>query len=355
MSRKRHVNPMAISVPSAGARAMVPVAKRPMPAPGHDQSVSIVITTYNRPGTLLKAVNSVLRQHYPADKIEVVVVNDGGEDVGERLAGLKDARVRYFTKPNGGLASARNFGIDHAGGELIGFLDDDDWLLPDHVRVLELAIREEPCAIAYGNAEHVHQRRRGSELMEVGRERRYNQDWNDKMILLQNFIPVLCLLARREVFDGCRFDESFPVLEDWDWLIRVSRVYRLVHVARVTAIITEREDGSTMSSAGDAPFLVQPRRIFATYNREAAADPNLQQAREQRLLGYQTSIAAKAQQHFILSQIVASADPCGLARAMKPALTGLFTQVASGMQQQAMAAGDRESAELIGEILQAAA
>ncbi len=353
MSRKKHVNPALIAYSGNGHRAPMPVAKRPMPAPGVDPLCSIIITTYNRPHLLRKAIRSVLDQHYP--NMECLVVNDGGEDVAGIVAALGSERVRYVAKPNGGLASARNFGLEHARGELIGFLDDDDWLLADHVRVLELAIREEPCAIAYTDAEFLHQRRRGSEFVEVGRERRYSQDWNDKMILLQNFVPVLCLLSRREVFEGCRYDESFPVMEDWDWLIRASRVYRLAHVARTTCVVTEREDGSSMSSASDMPFLVATRRIFSTYNREAAADPALQQAREQRLAGYQAGIAAKAQQQFILAQIVNSPDPLGLARALGPALTGLFSQVAGGMAQQALAAGDKASAEMIGQVLNAAA
>ena len=68
---------------------------------------------------------------------EVIAVNDGSTDTSAEILAeyeKKDARVRVFTKENGGLADARNLGIEHARGEYLAFLDSDDAFSPDFVR-----------------------------------------------------------------------------------------------------------------------------------------------------------------------------------------------------------------------------
>lgn len=328
------------------------IAKRPQPEPGEDPLVSIVVATYNRPQMVGRAVRSVLDQYYR--HVECVVVNDGGEDIAGQMAALGDQRLHYFNKPNGGLASARNYGLDRAEGELIGFLDDDDWLLPEHVRTLELAIREEPCAIAYSNAEYHVQRRRGSEYVTLRTEKRYDQDFDPLMILVQNVTPANTLLSCREVFDGCRFDESYPVLEDWEWLIRASRVYRPVHVRAITAAVTDRGSGSSMMNGPLTPFLVQTRRIYANYNREAANNPQLEALRQQRLAGMVGTVKATALYTHLIGEIAASENPVAMTEMFKPMLMSPFWEVAEQMREQALAAGDPASAEVIAQILKVA-
>ena len=102
--------------------------------------VSIIIPTYNCRRWLGDTIDSALAQTYP--NCEVLVVDDGSTDgTGDWLAKQYGERIRYFWKENGGLSSARNFGLHHARGEYIQFLDADDLLLPNktdtHVTYLE--------------------------------------------------------------------------------------------------------------------------------------------------------------------------------------------------------------------------
>src|SRR5690349_10342119 len=89
--------------------------------------VSVVVPTHNRARTLGRTIESVLAQTYPS--VELVIVDDGSsDDTGEVIARGwgADARVRYLKKPNGGPASARNFGFRAARGEYVALLDSDD-------------------------------------------------------------------------------------------------------------------------------------------------------------------------------------------------------------------------------------
>ena len=97
--------------------------------------VSVVIAAYNREQYLEKAVVSVLEQSF--SDLECIIVDDGSTDQTRELSQSlmnRDKRVRYLYKENGGVSSARNFGIEHATGEWIQLLDGDDWLESDKIR-----------------------------------------------------------------------------------------------------------------------------------------------------------------------------------------------------------------------------
>ncbi len=92
--------------------------------------VAVIITTYNRAGTVVRAVQSALDHTAPLD-VEVVVVDDGSTDgTAQVLAGVADPRVTVVVQPNAGQTAARNAGLARATADWVAFLDDDDELLP---------------------------------------------------------------------------------------------------------------------------------------------------------------------------------------------------------------------------------
>jgi glycosyltransferase involved in cell wall biosynthesis len=96
--------------------------------------VSVVIDTYNFGRFIEEAVDSVLAQGFPRQQMEILVVDDGStDDTVERVAKY-GGRIQYFRKENGGQASAFNFGLARAQGEIVAFLDADDTWLPDKLR-----------------------------------------------------------------------------------------------------------------------------------------------------------------------------------------------------------------------------
>ncbi|UTP40977.1 glycosyltransferase [Phenylobacterium sp. LH3H17] len=102
--------------------------------------VSVVLPTYNRARTLVRAVNSVLHQSY--SRIELIIVDDASTDDTETLvATIADPRVRYVRlAKNGGASRARNEGMRIAKGDYIAFQDsDDEWLADKLERTLGAA------------------------------------------------------------------------------------------------------------------------------------------------------------------------------------------------------------------------
>jgi hypothetical protein len=89
--------------------------------------LSVLIDTYNHQGFIEKALRSVLEQDFPQEQFEIIVVDDGSTDRTPEIVRRFEPRVRLIRKQNGGQASAFNTGIPACGGEVIAFLDGDDW------------------------------------------------------------------------------------------------------------------------------------------------------------------------------------------------------------------------------------
>jgi hypothetical protein len=101
-----------------------------MPSP----FASVLIDTYNHERFIEQAIVSVLEQDVPSAEMEVIVVDDGSTDSTPAIVGKFVPRVRYLRKENGGQASAFNAGIPEARGEILAFLDGDDWWAPGKLR-----------------------------------------------------------------------------------------------------------------------------------------------------------------------------------------------------------------------------
>ena len=99
-----------------------------------EPEVSVVIGTYNYGHFIEQAIESVLAQDFSADRMEVLVIDDGStDDTAERVKKY-GSRIQYFWKANGGQASAFNFGFARARGEIISLLDADDYWFRDRLR-----------------------------------------------------------------------------------------------------------------------------------------------------------------------------------------------------------------------------
>jgi glycosyltransferase involved in cell wall biosynthesis len=92
--------------------------------------ISVLVDTYNHERFIEQAITSVLKQDVAEAEREIVVVDDGSTDRTPDILRKFEPRVRLLRKPNGGQASAFNTGIPECRGEIIAFLDGDDWWAP---------------------------------------------------------------------------------------------------------------------------------------------------------------------------------------------------------------------------------
>lgn len=96
----------------------------------NEPKVSIIVPVYNVEKYLPKCIESILAQTFT--DFELLLIDDGSPDSSGKICdkyAAEDSRIRVFHKPNGGVSSARNFGIDNAKGEWIMFVDADDTIL----------------------------------------------------------------------------------------------------------------------------------------------------------------------------------------------------------------------------------
>jgi glycosyltransferase involved in cell wall biosynthesis/glutathione synthase/RimK-type ligase-like ATP-grasp enzyme len=246
--------------------------------------VSVILPTFNRPDMLGTAISSILSQ--TMQSFEIIVVNDAGADVAPVLEMFSDKgkilHIRHET--NRGLAAARNTGIRAARGKYIAYLDDDDIYYPNHLETLVNFLESNDCRVAYTDAVRAVQQNTGDGYQTVEKNVLYSRDFDYDAILVDNFIPVLCVIHEKECLSlSGMFDESLPRHEDWDLWIRMSRHDRFAHLPTVTCEYTYRPDGSGMTSSTLPLFLKTYKAVYRKYENLVAEKPCVQASRQKSL------------------------------------------------------------------------
>ncbi|RJR15175.1 MAG: glycosyltransferase [Nitrospiraceae bacterium] len=238
--------------------------------------VSVIIPTCNRPETLIRAIDSVLKQTFR--DFEIIVVNDAGADVENIVTGLnRDKRMTYVRHAkNRGLAAARNTGIKLSRGKYVAYLDDDDMYYPEHLETLVSYLDNSDCKVAYTDAYRAVQVMENGKYVTKKKDLPYSYDFDCDQILVTNFIPVLCFMHEKSCLERTGlFDESLPVFEDWDLWIRMSRSFQVHHIKKTTAEFAWRNDGSSMTSSRQAEFVNTGQMIFSRYRKFTEGKPHI--------------------------------------------------------------------------------
>jgi len=131
--------------------------------------VSVLIDTYNHERFIEEAIASVLAQDFPASDREILVVDDGSTDRTPEILRKFEPQIRVLRKSNGGQASAFNHGIPECRGEIVAFLDGDDWWAPNKLSAVVAAFAANPDVGIVGHG-IVNVYRNGSEETNTLRE-----------------------------------------------------------------------------------------------------------------------------------------------------------------------------------------
>lgn len=186
--------------------------------------VSIVIPVYNAAPYLDECLRSALGQTYP--NTEVIAVDDGSTDSSPEILGGYADRIRVYTKPNGGTATALNLGYRKMAGDWFKWLSADDLLKPHAVSTLAGAARSlgwPDDHIFYARHDFINERgKRAGRLACI--EPNYNRksDFERNAILLRRFYGNgITSMFHRAVFERCGpFDEGLGYSEDYEFWLR---------------------------------------------------------------------------------------------------------------------------------------
>jgi len=191
--------------------------------------VSVIIPTYNRSGSVVRAVQSVLDQSFK--DLEIIVVDDGSTDDTEGRLVPCGASIKYMRQPtNRGVSAARNKGIENSSGTWIAFLDSDDYWLKEKLHVQMEFLSQAPDAVACQTEEIWI--RRGRRVNPKKIHKKASGEIFQRSLRLCLVSPSSVIL-KRSVFDEVGlFDETLEAAEDYDLWLRISCRYPVYLIDR---------------------------------------------------------------------------------------------------------------------------
>lgn len=214
--------------------------------------VSIIVPVYNAEKYLNRCIDSILSQ--TMTDFELLLIDDGSKDESGCICdeyAEEDARVKVIHKPNGGVSSARNLGIDRAKGKYIIFIDSDDyWLLPDCLESLTLMMDKFGCDCVRGEYLGV------DEIGNVVVGPKVKRELEGRLLtpyellrygLAGEFFGVLFVFKRSTIGD-LRYDEQQSFLEDMDFISRfMTKALTCVYTSECFYAYLKRNDSVSNS------------------------------------------------------------------------------------------------------------
>lgn len=221
---------------------------------GFYPKVSIIIPVYNGANYLREAIDSALTQTY--GNIEVIVVNDGSRDNGEtaRIARSYGNLIRYFEKPNGGVATALNLGIEKMTGEYFSWLSHDDMYTPNKIEeeVRCLAVQSDPITIIAEGYQVVNAK--GEYLYTVNIHSLYAAERlkNPMFLVMRGGVNGCALLIHKSHFERVGlFDPSLPTTQDYDLWFRMFRGQNVYYMESSNVLSRSHEEQGSKALLSD--------------------------------------------------------------------------------------------------------
>lgn len=232
--------------------------------------IRVVTPSLNQGRFLAGAIRSVLDQGYP--NLEYVVRDGGSDD--ESVAVLRacgDGLTAWVSEPDGGQAAAINAGFTQCRGEIMGWLNADDRLLPGSLLRVGRFFRENPdIDVVYG-----HRLVLDADGLVVGH-------WqlpphSRRAYLWRDYVPQETMFWRSSIWEraGGRIDESFDFAIDWDLLLRFdqagARFWRMPHYLGAFTTHQDQKSLAQRASVGVPEFRRLQRRVAPTPGRRFRA------------------------------------------------------------------------------------
>ena len=231
--------------------------------------VSIVIPVYNTKAEFIKeCIESIVDIKYPH---EIIVVDDGSyeKDTLEFLEEIKEYKnTRLLKKVNGGLSSARNFGIKNATGKYILPLDSDDLLISKNLELaLDKLLSNENIDIVYGDFQNFGDKNTYNKSGEFSRM---------KIAISGNYVSAV-ILYKKEVWDSLGgYDITFNSIEDWDFSSRAAVFgYNFTYLAVPLFKYRRIFNGKSLSQNDLSSYIENKKRVVNNVPREFFSKKNI--------------------------------------------------------------------------------
>lgn len=238
---------------------------------------SVVIPTYNRAKHLTTSLNAILKQEF--SDFEVLIIDDGSVDetraVVAKIAG-ENSRIKYFYKENEERSIARNYGIMKAIGKYVGFLDSDDLVYPNHLKVAyDLLNRNNFPEVGHLGFKVIDES--GNTILS---RNAFNNSFKEELIH-QNILHGNAIFIRKDIASEIHFIPSrFANLgEDWYLWLRLAARYVFYFDNTVTSAVVQHNDRSLMNINPDkliastetlVTYLQKDEQFLREYKRKAA-------------------------------------------------------------------------------------
>jgi glycosyltransferase involved in cell wall biosynthesis len=216
-----------------------------MPSP----SISVIVTTCDRPALLGDALRSVAAQSLAP--FEVRLADDGEVPATDSLPDLALLELTVLHVRCGNAGLARNAAVAGARGDILAFLDDDDLWRPDHLAGLARAFEDPDTLFAWRDCEVIRERIGEGGEREILASAVIARDWDGGLMRTNDYLPPSAWGVRRSLFDELGgFDETFPFSEDWDFVLRAAARAIPRREPGVSVEVRLRESGNASADFG---------------------------------------------------------------------------------------------------------
>lgn len=213
---------------------------------------SVVIPLYNKGALVKRAIDSVLSQSCP--DFEIIVVDDGSkDDSAEYVKEYADERIKYFYKDNGGVSSARNYGIEKSTNNWIVFLDADDELLSNALEVFRrLIVENKNTEFVVGGIKWI-KGLQNKDVVEANNTNSYKQEFTRHphlLFWLKHFYaaPRNMAIHKDVIKKSGGYDTRMSFYEDLEFSLRVLNCGAVAYTTAPVAVYYQESTGLSGSS-----------------------------------------------------------------------------------------------------------